>query len=105
MNVMVTVRGEVPNGVVRRANERINSLERYTHGPLTNARVVLTQERNPRIERGARAEGEILFAGRPLRARAQAKSMRAAVDELSDQLADQLRTYIDRLVDRRHSGG
>ena len=65
-----------------------------------SARIVLTQERNPRIEHPARAEGVIVLAGRPLRGRVAAASMPAAVDAIVDRLRDQLRRHVDQLVTR-----
>jgi ribosome-associated translation inhibitor RaiA len=100
MRVDVTVRGPVPKELVATAQEQVAALERIVKGPVMGARVVLTQERSPRIERPARAEGEIVLAGRPVRARVSAPAMVAAVDELAERLHDQLRDHVERIFDR-----
>jgi hypothetical protein len=84
MHVDITLRGSVPDQVVEKARTEVGALERVVKGPLTGARVVLTQETNPRIGLQARAEGEVLLAGRPVRARVACPTMAAAVDELAD---------------------
>ena len=98
LHVDVTQRGPVSSELAREAAARIGELEQVTTGPLTHARVVLTQERNPRIERRARAEGQLLLAGHPIRARVAAPTMGAAIDELSQRMREQLRRYVDRLI-------
>jgi ribosome-associated translation inhibitor RaiA len=98
MPVDVTVRGPVPPEAARTAREEVGALERVVKGPLTHGRVVLTQEENPRIELGSRAEGEVLLAGRPVRARVARATMVAAVDELAERLHDQLRRHVERLI-------
>ncbi len=100
MNVDVTVRGPVSRRAARSAAEKVASLEHLVKGPVMSARIVLTQERNPRIEHQARAEGVIVLAGRPLRGRVTATSMPAAVDAIVDRLGDQLRRHVDQLVTR-----
>lgn len=98
LHVDVTVRGDVSPEVIRRAQERVAALQRVTNGPLLQARVILTQERNPRIEMPARAEGQVLLDGHPVRARVAAPTMRAAVDQLARRLRDQLRREVERLI-------
>lgn len=100
MNVEVTVRGEVAEPVKRRAHEEIGRLERYVKGPVLGARVVLTQEQNPRLPLPSRAEGEVNLSGHPVRARVAAPSMDAAVDELAERLERQLRRFVELLVSR-----
>lgn len=98
LHVDVTARGDVPPELARRAAERVAELERVTTGPLLHARVVLTEEPNPRIELPARAEGQLLLAGHPVRACVAAPAMRAAVDQLAERLHDQLRRHVERLT-------
>jgi ribosome-associated translation inhibitor RaiA len=98
LHVDVTVRGRVATELAGLAARRVGELQRVTTGPLLHARVVLTQERNPRIELPARAEGELLFAGRPIRARAAAPAMRAAIDALAQRLHDQLRRHVEQII-------
>ena len=94
----VIVRGEVAPEAVLTARNEVGALERIVKGPLTHARVVLVQEENPRIEHGARAEGEVLLAGRPVRAHAARATMAAAVDEMAERLHDQLRRHVERII-------
>jgi ribosome-associated translation inhibitor RaiA len=98
MHVDVTVRGPVAADLARQAAEKVGALERFVKGPVMGARVVLTQEENARIELPARAEGQILLAGRPVRARVAAAGMSAAVDELAERLQGRLRDHVDRLM-------
>jgi ribosomal subunit interface protein len=101
MQVEVTARGAVDEATKRRASAEIERLEHYLKGPVMEARVVLKQEQNPRIPFPARAEGSIVLAGHPVRARAAAASMDAAVDELGERLQRQARQHVDRQVTRR----
>jgi ribosome-associated translation inhibitor RaiA len=98
MHVDVTIRGSVSPQAAQAAREKVGALDQVVKGPLTHARVVLTQEENPRIELGARAEGEVLLAGRPVRARVARPTMVAAVDELAERLHDQLRRHVERMI-------
>jgi ribosome-associated translation inhibitor RaiA len=98
MHVDVTVRGKVAPEAVLTARNEVGALERIVKGSLTHARVVLVQEENPRIEHGARAEGEVLLAGRPVRAHAARPTMAAAVDEMAERLHDQLRRHVERII-------
>lgn len=102
LHVEVTVRGKVSSELAREAAERVEQLQQVTPRPIAHARVVLTQERNPSIELRARAEGQLLLAGRPIRARVAAPAMSAAIDELVKRLRDQLRRYAEWLVTRSH---
>ena len=78
MHVDITLRGSIPDQVVEKARKEEGALDRVVKGPLTDARIVLTQEKNPRIEFPARAEGEVLLAGRPVRARVDCPTMVAS---------------------------
>ena len=103
MHVDITLRGSIPDQVVEKARKEVGALERVVKGPLTDARVVLTQEKNPRIGLAARAEGEVLLAGRPVRARVACTTMVAAVDELAERLHDQLRRHVERMITQQRS--
>lgn len=96
INVEITARGQVSSRLRARAEHRISRLEGFTKGPLLGARVVLTQEANPRIAAPSRAEAEIDLQGRLIRAQAAAPAMDAAVDEMVERLQRQLRRYVDR---------
>jgi len=105
MHVDVTAGGPVPRELVRLADQKVGALEQFVKGPVMGARVVLIQEENPRIERPARAEGEVVLAGCPVRARVAAEGMSAAVDDLAERLQDQLRRHVDRLITRQRTPG
>lgn len=106
INVEVTSRGEVEQHARAEAREKVAALERYINGPVLGARVVLSEEANPRIQNPARAEAEIALEGRVVRARADGPSIQAAVDELAHRLQRQLRRYVDRhLVRKRQLAG
>ena len=94
----MTARGDVPAAAKQLAADEVGRLDRYVKGPVTAARVVLIQEENPRIACPARAEGEVLVAGRPVRARTAAPSMQAAVDDLAERLGRQMRRHVERIV-------
>jgi ribosome-associated translation inhibitor RaiA len=101
MQIQVTTRGQVGESARRLAERELMRVERQVKGPVLGGRVVLTQEQNPRIALSARAEGEVVLAGRPVRARAAAPSMDAAVDELGERLRRQLRRHVDRMATRQ----
>ena len=101
MDVEVIARGQVSEHTRRLAEQELDRLEGLVKGPVMGGRVVLTQEQNPRIPLRARAEGELLLAGRAVRARAAAGSMDAAVDELGERLRRQVRRYVDRMATRQ----
>ena len=87
------------------AREKVAALERVVKGPVLGARVVLTQEQNPRIPNPARAEAEINLQGRLVRARTAAPSLDAAVDDVAERLQRHLRRYVDRMITRQREPG
>lgn len=99
MDVQVTTRGQVQDHARRTAQEKLAALERYVDGSLRGARVMLIEEENPRIQQPAHAEAEVLLEGRPVRARAAAETMDAAIDEVAERLQRNLRRYVERMVD------
>lgn len=104
MDVDLTVKGEVSDEARERAIEKIGELEHYVDGPELRARVLLRQEANPRIERSARAEGEIDLNGPRVRASIAEYEMVRAIDSLAQHLTRQLRRFVDRRNDRRERG-
>ncbi len=108
MEVEVTARGDVSDDARELAASKIGSLDRYVNAHLLRARVVLSEEANPRIERAARAEGEVLLDGTRIRAHVAGYDMHAAIDLLTHRLERQLRAFVERRVaerDRGASGG
>lgn len=104
MEVDITVKGEVPPDARDHAIEKIGELEHYVEGPELQARVLLRQEANPRIDRPARAEGEIDLNGPRVRASVAEFEMIRAVDSLAQNLTRQLRRFVDRRNDARARG-
>lgn len=96
MHVDVTGRGDVPNDALDYARERIGRLEGHARAPVERAHVVLRQEANPRIERPARAEGELDLGGPVVRAQVAEVAMSPAIDALARHLDQQLRRFVER---------
>jgi len=96
MNVAVTVRGEITDAAVSAAREGIARLERFAHAPVLGANVVLIEERNPKLARPSRAEGEINVNGHILRGHAAATGMPQAIDQLATNLQRQLSGFVGR---------
>jgi ribosome-associated translation inhibitor RaiA len=101
MDVEVTERGAVPSTAVTAAHEKVGALEQVVRDPILHAHVVLRQEDNPRLERPARADGELVVAGGQVRGRVAAATMDQAVDALAEHLHRQLRRFVDRRRDAR----
>ncbi len=104
MDVDVTARGEVPEEARTLAADKIGALDRYVNARLLRAHVVLHQEPNPRIERSAQAEGEVLLDGTRVRAHVADYTMEAAIDGLAHRLERQLRAFVERRVTERDRG-
>jgi ribosomal subunit interface protein len=100
IEVEVTLRGQVPDGAREHAEEKIGALDRLVEVPVLGARVVLHQEANPRIERPARAEGEIDLNGPVIRASVADIDATGAINQLAQRLERQLRSFVDRRKDR-----
>jgi ribosomal subunit interface protein len=100
IQVDVTMRGDVPSEARDHAEQKIGALDRLVEIPVLSARVVLAQEANPRIERPARAEGEIDLNGPRIRAKVADLDPIAAVNSLAQRLERQLRGLVDRRTDQ-----
>ena len=101
MHVDVTGRGEVSGDLKRYAVDKVGALDRYVGARALRAHVVLTQESNPRIERPARAEGEIDLHGPIVRGQVTDLEMQHAIDALAERLERQLRRFVDRQLDEQ----
>lgn len=104
VEVEVRVRGDVGDEAREHAREKIGSLDRLVDSPISHARVVLTQEANPRIERGSRAEGEIGLNGPIIRASVADIDPIGAINQLTQRLERQLRNWVDRRTDLARRG-
>ena len=101
INVEVTSRGEVDERARMEAREKVAALGRLAGRPVLSARVVLSEEHNPRIPDHGRAEAELDLQGRVIHAHATGPTVQAAVDEVAERLRRQLRRYVDRRIARR----
>jgi len=104
MDVDLTARGDVSEDARELAIEKVGSLDRYVNAQLLRAHVVLHREANPRVERPARAEGEVLLDGTMVRAHVASYDMRTAIDLLAQRLERQLRSFVERRVTERDRG-
>ncbi len=104
MEVEVTARGEVSEDARELAAEKVGALDRYVNARFLRAHVVLKQESNPRIERSALAEGEVLLDGKMVRAHVASYDLRTAIDQLTQRLERQLRAFVERRVTERDRG-
>jgi ribosomal subunit interface protein len=101
INVEVTSRGEVGEHARTEARDKVAALGRLVNRPVLGARVVLSEEHNPRIPDHGRAEAEIALQGRVIYAHATGPTVEAAVDEVAERLGRQLRRHVDRRIARR----
>ncbi len=92
----ITTKGDVPETESDHARRLIGQLDRRAHDPVLGGRVVLRQERNPSLERPARAEAELNLNGQLLRGEVAAATMSEAIDQLAAHLQRQLRDFVDR---------
>ena len=96
LDVAVTVKGDVAPTEVDRVRRLVGELDARTHDPVLSAHAVLREERNPRLERPARAEGELDVNGHLVRAGVAAATMTEAVDLLAARLRRELRDFAER---------
>ncbi len=88
--VQTHAQGDVPDEAMDLAVTRVRSQLRHAHEPVLFARVKLTLEPDPAVERPAIAQVNVDLNGRPLRAQAAAATLRDAIEILSDKLRIQL---------------
>ncbi len=105
IDVVVTARGGVEDAEKDHARKRLGALERHVGDPLLGARVTLTQERNPRLTRPARAEAELNVNGHMLRGHVDGETMSQAIDQLGSHLERQLRDFVDRRARLKRRAG
>jgi ribosome-associated translation inhibitor RaiA len=96
MDVAVTARGEVADAEKDRARETVAALDECVSDPVLGAHVTLRLERNPRLERPARAEAELNVNGHMLRGRVASETMSKAIDTLGSHLERQLQDFVNR---------
>ncbi|HVB45920.1 MAG TPA: HPF/RaiA family ribosome-associated protein [Streptosporangiaceae bacterium] len=91
LQVQTHAHGAVPEDATDLAVMRVRSELRKAHEPVLFARVKLTLSADPAVERPAIAQVNVDLNGRPIRAQANAATMRDAIEMLSDKLRIQLR--------------
>ena len=88
--VQTEARGDIPDGAVDLAVQRIRSSLRLAPEPVLFARVKLTMVADPAVERPAIAQANIDLNGRLIRAQAVEETMREAIERMHDRLTIRL---------------
>jgi len=96
IEISVTSRGSVSEEDKRLARERLSRLDRFVPDPVLAAQVMLRDERNPSLERPARAEAELDVNGRLVCGRVAAPTMPQAIADLDAALTRQLKDFVER---------
>ncbi len=86
LQVQTDARGAVPPRSMDLAVEKVQAALRHASEPVLFARVKLTMSADPAVERPAAAQVNLDLNGRPIRAQADAGSMREAVDRMCGRL-------------------
>ena len=94
-SVELTVRGEVGSAVRRYAEEKVARVARFAPRPVLVARIILSEETNPSVQRRAVAEASLDVSGRVIRAHVAAEEMREAIDLLEERLRRRLEELAD----------
>jgi ribosomal subunit interface protein len=102
--IQVTTRGPVTRRAEEYAVEKIRRLGRFADREVLMARVTLTEETNPAVERHAVAKASLDVSGRVLRAHVAAEAMDEAVDALEERLRRQLERLSEERGPHRGSG-
>jgi len=89
-DIDVVLRGDLPADVADYARDRIPELADELEVPILFTRVRLTRETNPAFDRPVRAQANLVFKGRVVRAVVAGRSGREAVDLLYDRLRGRL---------------
>lgn len=95
--VQMTTQGPVTRAAMDYATDKISRLGHLADRDILMARVALTEEANPAVERQAVAKASLDVSGRVVRAHVAAESM----DEAIDLLEGRLRRVLERITDRR----
>ena len=86
LEVQTQTHGSVPAGDVSDAVRRVSSLLRMASEPVLFARVKLTMQADPAVERPAIAQINVDLNGRLVRVQSAEETMRAAVEQACDRL-------------------
>ena len=104
-SVELTVRGEVGSAARRYAEEKVVRVAGFAPRPVLVARIILSEETNPSVERRAVAEATLDVSGRAVRAHVAAEEMREAIDLLEESLRRRLEELADEVEARRDETG
>jgi ribosomal subunit interface protein len=96
VTIDVVVRGPVLDRDAVFARSKVEHVIHYSNHPVLTAKVVLTAEENPALERPARVEASLDVNGTQVRAHAIAADMIGALDLLEDRLRQNLVQFQDR---------
>lgn len=100
VEVGITLRGDIPESTVDYARTKVQHAVSYAHEPVLSAHVVLTESKDPAVERRYRAEASLDVNGTPVRAHATASDMKGAVDRVEGRMQRALVQNADRVRTR-----
>lgn len=100
IDVEVSTDGEIP-GAAEYARQKIGELSRHTHRPVLHARVRLTRQRDPAIERPVIAQANLDVNGRQVRAQVEGLNAHEAIDRLEARLRSRLERIAEHWEARR----
>ncbi len=86
VSVRTHTQGAIPEEAADLAVMKVRSVLRLAHEPVLFARVRLSMSADPAVERPAVAQVNVDLNGRPIRAQANAATMREAIETLGDKL-------------------
>jgi ribosome-associated translation inhibitor RaiA len=89
-DVEVVVQGDLTVGAAAAARRRIAALARYTHEPITHARVRLIRVTDPAVIRPVIAQASLRAGGQLVRTQVAARTTREAIDLLQTRLRQRL---------------
>jgi ribosome-associated translation inhibitor RaiA len=99
-DVMVTLRGPVPEAMVDRAKEQVATATRFSDRDVQAAKVVLTERTNPAVGEPSRAEVSIDITGAQLRAEMKAPTPEQALDGAVRRLERRIADHVNRRHER-----
>ncbi len=99
-DVIVTLRGSVPAGIIEHAKEQVSHAARLSGRDVLEATVTLTERTNPSIVEPSRVEVVFNISGTPVRAEADAPTMAQAIDGVVDRLERRIVDLVNRWDDR-----
>ncbi|WP_225848842.1 sigma 54 modulation/S30EA ribosomal C-terminal domain-containing protein [Streptomyces sp. HPF1205] len=102
--IEVRTRGQMPPGTEDYALDKVGALFDRTREPVLFARVRLTHQADPAVDRPVIAQANLDVNGRPVRAHVAAATVTEAVDVLRDRLAARLESLAEHDEARRERG-